>query len=104
MLEIVVRHLQEISNHRSIGLCLTIQALAFDKSNRGGDDGFGGETMDLPVFEAEDIARQMKRTDLAATVSQEFVATNRAFDYLIDIVCRLFLSENFAILDVLEFA
>ena len=104
MLEIVRRHFQQVSNHRRIVLRLTLQAFAFNKVNGGVDDGFGGETMDVPVFEAEDIARQVKRADLASTVRQEFVTTNRAFDHLIDIVCGLCLFENYGILEVLEFA
>ena len=34
----------------------------------GIDDSFGGETMEIAVFEAEDVACQMKRADLTAAV------------------------------------
>src|SRR3982750_2701825 len=104
MLEIGGGHVQELSNHRRIVLCLTLQALAFNKANGGVDDSFGCETMELTILEAEDIARQVKRADLAATVRQEFVSPNRAFNYLIDILCGFCLSENFVVLDVLKIA
>src|SRR4030095_15360882 len=60
--------------------------------------------MEIAIFEAKDIAGQMKRTDLAATIRQEFVSSNCAFDHLIDVVRGLFLSENLGVLLVLEFA
>ena len=104
MLEIGGGHVQELSNHRRIVLCLTLQGLAFDKTNGGVDDSFGCETMELTILEAEDIARQVKRADLAATVRQEFVSPNRAFNYLIDILCGFCLSENLVVLDVLKIA
>jgi hypothetical protein len=42
--------------------------LAFDKAYGGVHDGLGCETMEIAIFETEDIARQVKRTDLAAAV------------------------------------
>jgi hypothetical protein len=57
----MVRRLRTIAGH-------ALQALAFNKASGGVDDGFGSETMKIAIFEAEDIARQMKRADLAATV------------------------------------
>ena len=45
-----------------------LQAFSFNKANGGVDDGFGCETMEIAILEAEDIARQVKRADLAATV------------------------------------
>ena len=68
MLKIVGRHGQETSNHRRIGFRHALQALAFNKANGSVDDGFGCETMEIAIFEAEDIAGQVKRADLAATV------------------------------------
>ena len=68
MLKTVSRHRQKASNHCRIVLRLALQALAFDKANSGVDDGFGCETMKIAIFETEDIARQVKRADLAATV------------------------------------
>jgi hypothetical protein len=44
--------------------------------------------MEIFIFEAEDIARQMKRANLAATIRQS------AFNHLKDIVSGLTLSEN----------
>src|ERR1700749_2152700 len=102
MLKIVGRQVQEVSNHRRIVLRLTLQAFAVNKANDGVDDGFGREAMDLAIFEAKDIARQVKRADLAATVRQEFVSSYRAFNHLIDILCRLCLSENLGALAVLK--
>ena len=67
MLKIVRCHGQKASNHRWIVLGHALQALAFNKANGGVDDGFGGETMEIAILEAEDIARQVKRADLAAT-------------------------------------
>ena len=104
MLNIVGRHVQEVSNHPRVFLCLTLQALAFNEANGGVDDGFCCETMEIPIFEAKDIGRQMKRADLAATVRQEFVSSYRAFNHLIDIVRGLCLSENLGVLAVLKLA
>jgi hypothetical protein len=42
------------------------------------------------IFEAENIASQVKRADLAATVRQKLVAPNRAFNHL------TVLAENFS--------
>jgi hypothetical protein len=104
MLKIVGRHFQEVSNHRGIVPCLPLQALASDKANGGVDDGFGREAMQMPIFEAEDIARQVKRADLATTVREELVSPDRAFNHLIDIVGGLCLTENFGVFPVFEFA
>src|SRR3954462_5749976 len=104
MLEIVSHHLQEVLNHRSIGLCVTLRALALYKANGGVDDGFGREPMDLAVFEAEDISGQVERADLPTTVRQQFVTPDRPLNNLIDIICGLCLSENLGLLHVPEFA
>ena len=40
----------------------------FIRQNAGVDDGFGCETMEIAIFEAEDVACQMKRADLTAAV------------------------------------
>jgi hypothetical protein len=58
--------------------------------------------MEIAILEAEDIARQVKRADLAATVGQQFVAPNRAFNDLIDIVGGLCFSENLGALRTLN--
>src|SRR4051794_7167984 len=76
----------------------------FTKANGGVDDGFGREPMDLAVFEAEDIAGQVERADLPATVTQQFVTPDRPLNNLIDIICGLCLSENLGVLHVPEFA
>ena len=68
MLKIVGGHGQEGSNHRRVGFGHAFQTLAFNKANGGVDDGFGGETMEVAILEAEEIAPQGKRAYLAATV------------------------------------
>ena len=78
--------------------------MAFYKANGGLDDGFCCEAMEIAIFEAKDIAGQMKRTDLAATIRQEFVSSNRAFYHLVDIICGLCLSEDYGVLPVLKSA
>jgi hypothetical protein len=51
--------------------------------------------MKIAILEADEIAGEVKRADLAATVRQQFVAPNRAFNDLIDVICGLCFSENF---------
>src|SRR4051812_28246419 len=58
----------------------------------------------LAVSEAEDIAGQVERADLPATVTQQFVTPDRPLNNLIDIICGLCLSENLGVLHVPEFA
>src|SRR5467141_2375103 len=101
MLKIVSRHIQETSDDREIGFCHALQTVTFHEANRGVNDGFGCETMEI-MFEAKDIASQVKRADLATTVRQELVAPNRAFNHLIDVVCRLCFSENLGAPSVFE--
>ena len=93
VLEIIGRHLQETSDVREIGFRHTLQTFAFHETNRGVNDGFGCEAMET-LFEAEDIASQVKRADLATTVRQKLVTPNRAFNHLIEVVYGLCLSEN----------
>ena len=103
MLEIFSRHFQQVSNHCRIGLRHTIQAFAFDTVSGDVDDGFGRETMDSPFSKSENIARQVKGADLGRR-RQELVTPNRPFNYLIDIVGGLCLSENFRAFGILKFA
>src|SRR5258705_13661716 len=101
MLKIVSRHPQEALDDREIGFRHALQTFAFHETNRGVNDGFGCEAMEI-MFEAEDIASQVKRADLAATVRQKLVAPNRAFNHLIDVVCRLCFSKNLGAPTVFE--
>src|SRR5258705_3871590 len=55
MLKTVSRHVQEASDDREIGFRHALQAFAFHQANRGVNDGFGCETMEI-MFEAKDIA------------------------------------------------
>src|SRR5260370_2283459 len=101
MLKTVSCHVQEASDDREIGFRHALQAFAFHQANRGVNDGFGCEAMEI-MFEAEDIASQVKRADLAATVREKLVAPNRAFNHLIDVVCWLCFSENLGAPSVFE--
>ena len=60
--------------------------------------------MDRPVFQAKDVAHQVKCADLAASVGEELVAPNRAVNDLVDIVGRLGLSVNLGAPGVFELA
>ena len=68
VLKVVGGDSQEGSNHRRIGLGDALQAFAFDKAKGCVSDGFGCKPMKIAVLEAEDVAEQVKRADLAATV------------------------------------
>ena len=68
MLKIVGRHGQQASNHRRIGFGHVFEALASNKANGGVDDSFGCETMKIAIFEAENIAGQVKCANLTAAV------------------------------------
>jgi len=63
MLEIVRRHVQDAANDSGISFRHALQAFAFHEANCGINAGFGCETMEITIFEAEDIARQVKRAD-----------------------------------------
>jgi len=82
-LKVVGRHTKNLENEGFIGFCYTFQALTLHKANGGINDGFGREAMVLAIFEPEDIASQVKRADLAATVGQKFVTSHRAFNHLV---------------------
>ncbi len=68
MLKVVGRHGQQALSHHRIGFGHQLQALAFNKANGGVDDGFRCKTMKVAILKAKDVAGQVKRADLAATV------------------------------------
>ena len=59
--------------------------------------------MILAGFEAKHVAGKVKGTDLAATIGESLMGPNCSFNYLIDIVSWLLLSENLSAFTVLEF-
>ena len=60
--------------------------------------------MEITILETKDIARQVKRADLAATVRQQLMAPNRTFYHLINIVRGLCFSEDLSAFEVLKLA
>ena len=68
VLKIVCGHTQHAADDGCISGRHAFQAFAFHEANGGVNYGFGCETMEIAIFEAEDIGNQVKRADLAATV------------------------------------
>ena len=64
----VETELLELMDDGRIGLRYAFQTSAFHEANGGVNNGFGCETMEIAIFEAEDIANQVKRADLSTTV------------------------------------
>jgi hypothetical protein len=50
--------------------------------------------MYITVFQPKYIASEMKSADLAATICKQFVASNCAGSYLINVMRRLLLAED----------
>ena len=73
------------------------------QADGGIGDRFSGQSMGRTRIEAEHIAGQMERTDLASPVVEELVGTNRATDDLIDVLRRLAFAINLLLLAVGEF-
>src|SRR6476661_4230052 len=59
--------------------------------------------MFITVFQAEYISSDMKRADLTATICKQFVASNCAGSYLINVLGGLALTEDFHAFLVGEF-
>jgi hypothetical protein len=58
----------------------------------------------VSVFQPEDVAGEVKRTDLATAVRKQFVASHGADFDLVDVVRRLLLTVDLGPLSVVEFA
>src|SRR5437899_122305 len=59
------------------------QAAALHQADGGVGDRFGRQAMGRTSIEAEHVAGQMERADLAPSVVEELVGANRAADHLI---------------------
>lgn len=101
--EVICRHGPEIVGNPDIGSRGGFQAAALHQADGGIGDRLGGQAMGGAGIEAEYVAGQMERTDLAASVVQELVGTHRAADHLIDILGWLAFAVDFLILAVGEF-
>ena len=68
VLKVVSGHGQDAADDGGVSVRHALQAFAFHQANGGVDDGFGCETMEIAIFEAEDVAWQMKTADLTAAI------------------------------------
>jgi hypothetical protein len=76
------------------------QAAALHQADGGVGDRFSRQAMGGAGIEAEHVAGQMERADLAPSVVEQLVGADRAADHLIDIFARLALAVDFLILPV----
>src|ERR1700732_4375206 len=102
VLQIVRCHVQEIAGDQRILLSDVLEAPPLRKPNSGIDNRFSGEAMDRAILQAEDVANQMKCSDLAAAVGEQLVTPHCAFHHLIHIFSGLGLSENLSAPGVFE--
>jgi hypothetical protein len=77
--------------------------LAIGQTDIRFDNRLGGKSMNYTVLDAEDVTGQMKGHDLPATVSQQFIASNRPALDLVKILDRLRLSEDLGATPIFEF-
>jgi len=104
VLQITGGHDQEIACDRRVHLGDVLETGAPREANGGLDDRFGGETVRGTVFQAEDVANQVKCANLSPAVREELVAPHRTLDHLIDIFRRFCLPEDFRAPIVSKFA
>ena len=100
MPQVVGCHGQEVAGNQRIRFRDVLEADALCQSKGRVDDRFCGKSMDGTILQAEDVADQVEGADLPPPVGEKFVAPHCAFDHLIDIVCRLRFSEDFATLTI----
>ena len=68
------------------------------------DDRLCGEAVLGAVLQTKNVTIQVKGADLAAAIGEEFVAADRAFNDLVDVLGRLVLAINFGTSVIFEFA
>src|SRR6266446_2518688 len=103
MPQLASRDAPKLARDPDIVVCRLLEAAALYEAHGGIDDGFRRQAMVHSRFQSEDVARQMKCANLAASVGQKLVGTNRAADHLIDVFGRLILAVNLFLLPVGEF-
>ena len=104
MLQIAGRHVQKVERDQRVAFRHMLQAASLHQSHGRIDDRLRGEPMNRTVFQAENVAGQVKSADLTAAVGKQLVASNRAVNDLVDVVGRLRLAVNFGAPVVSEFA
>ena len=104
MLQVAGRHVQEVDRDQGVAFRNMLQAASFHQSHGRVDDRLGGKPMKRTVFQAKDVADQVKSADLTAAIGKQLVASDRAVDDLVDVVGRLRFAKNFGALVVFEFA
>ena len=70
---------------------------ALDDGDRAIAHGFCGQVVALADLKAEDVARQIERSDLPAAVIQDLVGSDRAGNDLIDVFGFFALAVDFAV-------
>ena len=70
---------------------------ALDHEHLAVGDRLGGEGVLVADLEAEHVARQVERADLAAAVVEDLVGAHRAADDLVDVIGRLVLAVDLGV-------
>jgi hypothetical protein len=70
---------------------------ALDHQHLHVGDCLGRQGVLVGELEPENVARQVKSSDLAATVAQNLVGSHRAADHLVKVLGQLVLAVNFCI-------
>src|ERR1700674_487779 len=100
MPEFAGRHAPELARDPDVDARRLFEATAFHQAHGGIDDGLRRKAVVVARFESEDVARQMKRADLAPPIGKQLVSPNRAADDLIDVFGWLVLAVNLLVLPV----
>src|SRR6478672_9086280 len=103
MPELTGGHAPELAGDLNIYPGSLLKAAALDQAYGRVDDGFCGEAMAGARFEPEDVARQEKCADLAASVGKQLVSPDRAPNHLIDIFSQLIFAVDLLVLPVGKF-
>ena len=79
------------------------EAHTLDQAHVGVDDSFGCEAMGFGILKAENVADEVKSTDLTSSVGEELVAANGPRNDLVDVLRRLFLAVDLGAPPVMKF-
>src|ERR1700737_3716932 len=96
-------HGPEFARDLDVDSCCLLKTAALHQPYGGVDNRFCREAVVRSRFEPEDVARKMKRADLAPSVRQQLVAPDGAADDLINVFRWLLLAVDLLILPVGKF-
>lgn len=94
MLQIARRHTEQVTRDNRVALGRRLKGSSPYEVNGRLDDRFCGKSMRATTLQPKNITDQVKCTNLAPTIREQFVASNSARLDLINIFGRVFLAVN----------